>query len=405
MTTKTKTDGNGAGKSTKVDLAACHAKVDQIREALESYLAERGDTIWVTLAALVAQQHSVLVGPPGTAKSLVSESVMQCIADATYVRRLLHKAMPPDELFGGLDLKRFQNDGVYTRVFKGTIVEAHGAFLDETFKGNTLLLNSLLTFMEERKYMDQAGTVDLPVRCVFGASNEFPQDASLGALYDRFLFRHVQTYIQNDNTWEDLVLRMANKTQAGAKFVAPCQLTLEEWDAIRADVERVTVSPNIVKALRQIRAKLAADGIVMSDRRAVKIASIALKAAAWLDGESTVTVDHLQILRFCAWDTPEEREKVLAVLKTVERSEAAKAVEQIDELIREARNITTDPAQRPTALGRVCTKMTDLGQALLPRIEKGEFGKRGTAKVKRRIGEMGRAKAPLSKELRDRIGI
>jgi MoxR-like ATPase len=407
MTTTTTTSGNGAAANPApaVDVEAARAKVGHIRDALNAYLAEREDTVWVTLAALVSQQHSVLVGPPGTAKSLVSEAVMQCIDGGVYVRRLLHKAMTPDELFGGLDLRRFQKEGIVTRVFSGSIVEAHGFFADETFKSNALLLNSLLTALEERIYIDQAGRVELPLRCAFGASNEFPQDESLGALYDRFLFRHVQTYIQNDSTWEDLVLRTANKTDDGRKFTPPCKLSLAEWDAIKADVERVTVSPEIVKALRSVRAKLAAEGMVMSDRRAVKIASKALKAAAWLDGESAVTIDHLQILKFCAWDTPDEREKVLVVLRTIERSEAAKAIEGIDALIRQAHVLTADPVKREGEALKLCAAMKRLGQDLADRIRSGEFGKRGTDKVRRRQVEMGQLHTKLRNELMGALSV
>jgi MoxR-like ATPase len=396
----TATDGNAAVAlaAPAVDVEAARAKVWQIRDAMCAFLTERDEAVEMTLAALVTNEHTFTMGPPGTAKSLLIDTIVQCLEPASkFAGRLMHKAMTPDELFGALDLAKFQLEKVYRRNLVGGIADAEIVFLDEIWKANTLSLNALLNALNERKYSEQGIVHQLPLRSCFSASNEFPQDDSLGALYDRFLYRDVIGYIQDDKAWEALLLAKADGTLA--TFAVPCQLTIAELDAIAADVNTVTISAHIVKVLRSIKGKLAADGIVMSDRRAVKLLK-ALKAAAWLDGESDVNVDHMQILRFVLWDTPEQREKVLAVLRTLERSEAAKAIESIDKLLREGHAVTTDPTERPAKLLRLNARMVNLGDAIKERIENNEFGKRGTAKVKRRMGEMGVMKTAFANEVK-----
>lgn len=402
MTTKTATDGNAAVAiaAPAVDVEAARAKVWQIREALCAFLTERDETIDMTLAALVTNEHTFTMGPPGNAKSMLVDTLAKCFEpDTKFVGRLMHKAMTPDELFGALDLAKFQLEKVYRRNLAGGVADGHIVFLDEIWKANTLSLNALLNALNERIYSEQGKVNYLPLRSCFSASNEFPQDDSLAALYDRFLFRDVTAYIQSRKALGDLLEDKANGTRA--TFKVPCQLTLAELDAIVVDVNKVTVSrPDIIDGvLLTIKDKLAADGMVVSDRRMVKILS-ALKAAAWLDGESAVSVDHVQILKFCLWNTPEQREKVLAVLGTLERSETSKAIASIDVLLREGHAVTTDPTERPTKLLRLCTRMVDLGKAVAARIEKNEFGKRGTAKVKRRVGEMGAMRAAFSDEVK-----
>jgi MoxR-like ATPase len=381
-------------------------KVAAIREALEGHLAERDSAIEATLLAFVAQEHCVLLGPPGTAKSAITEALASCV-EGRYVRRLLHKAQAPDELFGGLDLRRFQHEGVVTRVAAGGLCEAEVVFLDETFKGNSLVLNSLLTLLEERQYEDQAGRRELPVRAVFGASNEFPEDESLGALWDRFLVRDMVAYIESDETWTHLLLAKATLDKASQRFVPPCRISLDEWDAVAAEVDAVTIDRAVIDAFRGVKSKLAAEGIVISDRRAVKALRL-LKAAAWLDGEPAVTLDHLQALRFALWSTADERIKVLAVLATVERSEAGKLFVEIDGVLRRFRDRRprddfrdggSFTADRATMLGEV----DDTGGRVKAALgtTKGLAGE----KIKRRLGELRDARQVLVAELSTRFQV
>lgn len=68
------------------------------------------------------------------------------------------------------------------------------AFLDEIFKANSAILNSLLTILNERKFDNGAGSrVSCPLKCVIGASNELPDSQELDALLDRFLLRSYVT--------------------------------------------------------------------------------------------------------------------------------------------------------------------------------------------------------------------
>ena len=58
---------------------------------------------------------------------------------------------------------------------------------DEVFKANSAILNSMLTLLNERVYIQGATRTDVPLLCLFGASNEVPEDEDLAALFDRFL--------------------------------------------------------------------------------------------------------------------------------------------------------------------------------------------------------------------------
>ena len=128
------------------------AELDRIlavRKDLNTHLLEREVAIEAAMLALLTREHLLLLGPPGTAKSLLVRDVCKRIQGAVYFERLLTRFSTPEELFGPLSLSALEQDQ-YRRITSGTLVEAHIAFVDEVFKANSAILNSLLTLINER---------------------------------------------------------------------------------------------------------------------------------------------------------------------------------------------------------------------------------------------------------------
>jgi MoxR-like ATPase len=69
------------------------------------------------------------------------------------------------------------------------LVQAEVAFIDEVFKANSAILNTLLTLLNERLFDNGNERLPVPLVCLVAASNELPESEELGALYDRFLIR------------------------------------------------------------------------------------------------------------------------------------------------------------------------------------------------------------------------
>lgn len=63
------------------------------------------------------------------------------------------------------------------------------AFIDEVFKANSAILNTLLTILNERLFDNGRERVPVPLVTMVAASNEMPESEELDALYDRFLLR------------------------------------------------------------------------------------------------------------------------------------------------------------------------------------------------------------------------
>src|SRR3954452_14185168 len=79
------------------------------RRELSAALIERGDEIDLILTALIAQEHPLLVGPPGTAKSLLLDSVMNWMGGRKFTI-LLTKFSTPEELYGPISVAGLKAD-------------------------------------------------------------------------------------------------------------------------------------------------------------------------------------------------------------------------------------------------------------------------------------------------------
>ena len=85
-------------------------KVAQARKELSAALIEREDEIDLVLAALVAGEHALLVGPPGSAKSALLDALLRWTG-GTKFSLLLTKFTAPEEVCGPVSLAaKFQQD-------------------------------------------------------------------------------------------------------------------------------------------------------------------------------------------------------------------------------------------------------------------------------------------------------
>jgi MoxR-like ATPase len=98
-----------------------HKQINQLRADLMSQFPERKDVIDGSLAAVLAGEHVLLLGPPGTAKS----ALVRCLAQVfggSYFERLLTKFSTPEELFGPISLQGLAQDR-FVRLTAGKLPE------------------------------------------------------------------------------------------------------------------------------------------------------------------------------------------------------------------------------------------------------------------------------------------
>src|SRR3989338_615686 len=163
-------------------------RLKPIIDTRECGLVERRQSVRLCFLAALAGEHTLFIGPPGTAKSELARRLHAVFRDARYFERLLTRFSVPEELFGPLSIKALEEDR-YERHTDGFLPDASIAFIDEVFKANSAILNALLTLLNEREFDNGAGRQRCPLISAIGATNEVPEDEVAEAFFDRFLVR------------------------------------------------------------------------------------------------------------------------------------------------------------------------------------------------------------------------
>ncbi|TAK24312.1 MAG: AAA family ATPase [Myxococcaceae bacterium] len=279
-------------------------RLRQLCAALLAGLVERDLSIRLALLATLSGEHLLLIGPPGTAKSLVARRLRLAFSGATFFERLLTRFTVPEEIFGPLSIKGLEEDR-YERITRSYLPTASVAFLDEIFKANSAILNALLTILNEREFDNGATRVRTPLLAVVGASNELPQGEELDALYDRFLLRLHIDPVSKSAFRELLGLR----GESTPKVPATWKLTTDDLSSVQEVAESVELPPDVVTLLCELRDWCAAEKIRVSDRRWRKVVKL-LQVSAATNGRARVSVWDCWLLQHCLWDAPEQRKKV-----------------------------------------------------------------------------------------------
>ena len=246
---------------------------------------------------MLTRKNLFVLGEPGQAKSQAIDTFRSHIVGAKQFDILMSKGIDQEQLFGRLDLasiipgnvsnSRLKNDPKYEAMrvqlkqlmdtaatdqeymelaslqsnmiryrnamalynqgnpeilTEGKIPDSHICFLDELFKANDGVLNSLLKALNERKYTNEGVTMTIPVVSFFSASNEIPnfnnpEEKCLRALYDRFDFKVCTSNVHDmENRMKILV---AKRNGNGDAMTAT--ITLQELEQMQAEVKAVKV--------------------------------------------------------------------------------------------------------------------------------------------------------------------
>jgi MoxR-like ATPase len=277
---------------------------DVARDLDERFL-DKGELVRLMLITLLAGEHMLLVGPPGTAKSALVRHLARLV-DARYFEYLLTRFSEPNELFGPVDIKAFR-EGSFVRRIDAMLPEAEIVFLDEIFKSNSAILNALLSILNERRFFTGSQSLKVPLCSLYGATNEIPNDDALGAIFDRFLVRALSENLDSFHFQGlcDRGIRGEIAELSGANETVPRLISLGEIRRVQARLGHFLSFPDDWMArykgfIFQIRS----EGISVSDRRVVKLLKL-FAASALLDGRPTVNDGDFFILRH-VWNSPEQ---------------------------------------------------------------------------------------------------
>src|SRR3954466_2129074 len=197
-------------------------RINRFRVSLGRFFVHKQEVIALMTVAAVAQEPLLLVGPPGTAKSDLVLKFKDALAieEDDYFEYMLTRFTEPSEIIGAIDIRELR-EGKYIRRKEGKLPTAKLVFLDEIFKSNSAILNILLTIINERKFYQEGKPEPVPLKVLFAATNEVPEQGELAALKDRFVLK-----VQSRSVQEEFFTELID---AGLKGEAYKGLNQKPW--------------------------------------------------------------------------------------------------------------------------------------------------------------------------------
>ena len=209
----------------------CLERVLALENRLNELVVGLNDTIRLMIASAIAQQPFLMIGPPGVAKTMLATLFFELlglrrptavaadeISKSAYFEYLLHSFSIPEELYGPINIEKLREKKPRVMRVNDNMLTGKGikaCFLDEVFKANSAILNTLLTLINERRYFNDSVFNPSDLRVIIGASNETPtvKGEALGnggrsgsgiltdlwAFYDRWTIRtYVDIPVEDD---------------------------------------------------------------------------------------------------------------------------------------------------------------------------------------------------------------
>jgi MoxR-like ATPase len=292
------------------------AQFRQIANVLNANFLNKEEVIRLLIVSAIAGEHMVLIGPPGTAKSAMIRLFARLI-DAQYFEYLLTRFTEPNELFGPVDIQVFR-EGTYRRRVENMLPSAEVVFLDEIFKSNSAILNSLLTILNERRFTNGANVLKVPLLSLYGASNEVPNDEALEAIYDRFLLRvysdnldgyHFHGLIEKGLAYE--TARLQQERQGPQAILSSASL----HHLHNNFAHFLKFTPEFTARYKALVFQIRNEGVSLSDRRVIKLLKL-FAASALFDGRPTADESDFFVLKHI-WNNLDQRDILKDIIDPV----------------------------------------------------------------------------------------
>ncbi|HII82984.1 MAG TPA: AAA domain-containing protein, partial [Ferroplasma sp.] len=267
------------------------SKIFEVKNYLTNTFVGREDVINGVLAGLISGEPTLLVGPPGTAKTSIIDTMSRLI-NARYFYYLLTKFTEPEELLGPIDITALKN-GEYRNITTGKLPDANIVFLDEIFKSSSAIRNTLLDIMLNRRLPNGGAMIDLDLLGIYSASNEISDDEEDMALYDRYPIKIFHSYVER-TILRDLLEKGINM-ESSSTMEKPF-LDLDDVRKLQSEaVARMNMirsdNNNVIDRYMEALFQLEENDVILSDRRKIKLLKIAAAFSILMDSKSVTGND------------------------------------------------------------------------------------------------------------------
>ena len=328
-------------------------KIKTILSYLNQNLYGKEEAVRLALLSAVANESIFFMGPPGTAKSMISRRIAAAFKDfyedgkfttenGGYFEYLMNKFSTPDEICGPVDLSALnEKPSRYERQTEGYLPCAKVAFLDEIWKSGPAILNTLLTIINEKKFHNGKKVEKVPLVSLASASNELPEkNCGLEALWDRFILRVFVNPVSDEDDFFNVVddnakdFSITDEQKSSLLEISDVEKWQEEINLIDLSEEAKAVISGIRKELALLNNDENHKGDeawYVSDRRWKKIVHI-LKTSAFLNGRDSVDLMDCSLIEYAIWNTDKQHDEAGRIVEKILMQNGLSSSTAIDDI-------------------------------------------------------------------------
>lgn len=287
----------------------------KLKEEMDKHVIGHNHVKMALLLGVVSREHIYIEGPPGTAKTMLSE-IISSSAQLNFFFYQLHRDTRLSELIGDLVISKEQTDEgeiIKQKIVKGGILKAEICLLDDISRAPGESLNVLLRILNERKFFNES----IPLLTAIATSNptadEYYNEPLDPANLDRFVLQIKALGLSYEKNWEDArkVIELYSRKPLNEEI--PVTVSKEIFDEYYNKIEKIKIPAEVQEALANFITILIEDyglnesNSLISDRTFFVKSLKIIRSHALISNRESCTLEDLNALKYMtAFRVPED---------------------------------------------------------------------------------------------------
>lgn len=262
----------------------------------------RDEIVKQAMFAILTREHMLLLSRTGMAKSYLANYIFNTFDNVRQFSAQATKDQTPDNYFGPYNIDEFKKGKIRHNI-RGSIIESDLVFLDEFFDASDVVLRSLLTVLNERKFINGPEIIDSAVHTAIATANYMRMNEVTEAVLDRFSYKSIIP--EDQNVYSQILIDHTYSFSQGDAIEPDRKIPFTQMiyisDIVKNKNKKIKVEiPDFIYFMKNVivnkfmgEMRKSDYNFFISPRKQAKIADF-LRASALLDNRYEVNMDDVK---------------------------------------------------------------------------------------------------------------